>query len=266
VNIADVKAKTELLLYRLLWLADKPMRPSFRNLEQSFEGWAYRNGLLAQIQRLEAQGFLESTRDPRTGEKLHRLTEAGRLVAAGGRDPAAAWAKKWDRRWRLFLFDIPEGERSKRKKLTRALSAAGCGCLQDSVWITPTAPPAIGKLLSEDDVDCSQLLMLLAESKGRSVDARMVDGAWNFEAINDHYREFLAVLDRFRLLARPCPRPAFEDWTEAERTAWKKALALDPLLPAELLPKGYLGRSAWRRRNQVLEEAATLAASLPASR
>ena len=257
-----MKAKTELLLYRLLWLADKPMRPTYRNIEDSFEGWAYRNGLLAQMHRLEAQGLVESIRDPRSGDRLHRLTEAGRLAAAGGRDPSAAWARKWDGRWRLFLFDIPECERSKRKKLTRALSSAGCGCLQGSVWITPTAHDSLEKLLSGEDVDCSQLLTLHAASKGRSEDQRMVMGAWDFDAINQRYREFLEVLERFPSLPDPCPREVFDDWTAAERTSWKAALAIDPLLPGELLPKDYLGRRAWNLRRQILPEAARLAASL----
>ena len=62
-----VKAKTELLLYRLLWLAEKPTTPSYYHLEQSFEGWAYRNGLLNQIHQLQAQGWLESQQDPASG-------------------------------------------------------------------------------------------------------------------------------------------------------------------------------------------------------
>ena len=38
-----MKAKTELLLYRLLWLAEEPPRPSYYNLEKSFKGWVYQN-------------------------------------------------------------------------------------------------------------------------------------------------------------------------------------------------------------------------------
>jgi len=259
-----MKAKTELLLYRLLWLAEKPMLPTFRNIEQTFEGWAYHAGLLAQVDRLEAQGYLESRRDPWTGERLHRLTEAGRLAATGGRDPDELWSAKWDRKWRLFLFDIPESERSKRRKLTRALAAAGCGCLQGSVWIAPTAPTTLEAILAEEDPDCSQLLLLLADSKGRRVDARMVASAWNFDAINEGYREASAVLERLPAVVAAGERAALEEWSAAERAAWRAALDADPLLPAELLPEGYLGRKTWRRRKTVLAEAARFAAALAA--
>ncbi len=257
-----MKAKTELLLYRILWLAEKPMRPTFRNLEQSFEGWAYRSGLLAQIDRLEAQGLLESRRDPRTGERLHRLTEAGRLAAAGGRDPEAAWARKWDCRWRLFLFDVPESESAKRKRLTRALCSAGCGCLQGSVWIAPFAPPALEKLVSEDESDCSRLLLLHAESKGGRVDRQMVEAAWDFAAVDERYRKVMAVLERLPALARKPTREQLDAWTAEERAAWRAALVADPLLPEELLPDPYLGRTTWERRRRVLAEAGRIAKAL----
>jgi hypothetical protein len=48
-----LKAKTEELLYVLLWSAEQLTRPSFRNLTDSYESWAYRHGFLRQIAALE---------------------------------------------------------------------------------------------------------------------------------------------------------------------------------------------------------------------
>src|SRR5207247_1644410 len=48
-----MQAKTEELLYFLLWTCEKAFRPTWRNLEESFEGWAYGRGLLRQLQRLD---------------------------------------------------------------------------------------------------------------------------------------------------------------------------------------------------------------------
>lgn len=245
-------------MYRLQWLFETALRPTPRNLEESFEGWAYRGGLLKQIHRLEAQGFIESLHDPRSDKRLHRLTEAGRLVALGGRDPVASWAAKWDRKWRLILFDIPEKERSKRRKLTRSLAEAGCGCLQGSVWILPTTPPALEKLIGEDDPQCSHLLLLLADSKGKRMDARMVAAAWDFEAIHSRYRNHMEILDRLATLKDRCSKDALAEWSANECAAWRSAVTADPLLPAELLPSGYIGRKAWRRRLAVLADAARI--------
>ncbi len=247
-----MKAKTELFLYHLFWLAEKPLRPTFRSIEAGFEEWAYHSGMLRQIRRLEARGYLESSSDPVTGGRLHRLTEAGRISAMGGRDPDAAWSSPWDQKWRLFLFDIPETERSRRRKLTRALAAAGCGCLQGSVWIAPRVSPSIEELVSGDDTECSQMILLLAESKGKRVDARMVAEAWDFEAINALYRDVNAMLDRFSKITEGGQKRDWDQWASAERAAWKAALSADPLLPPELLPKDYLGRKAWLRRKALL--------------
>lgn len=258
-----MKAKTELLLYRLMWLAEKPLRPTYYHLEQSFEGWAYQNGLLNQIQQLEAKGFLEATQDPASGKRLHRLTEAGRAVAQGGRDPEKAWAQPWDQKWRLFLFDIPEREKSKRRQLTRALAKAGCGCLQGSVWISPVTPPAIESLVAGDDPDCTHLLLLFADSKGRKADAKMAQTAWNFGAIHAAYQQLQAVLDGFSKVASHLTRESLREWTASENAATRACLRIDPLLPAELLPKDYLGQETWRNRSKILAEVSRVASSLP---
>jgi phenylacetic acid degradation operon negative regulatory protein len=257
-----MKAKTELLLYRLLWLAEKPLRPSYFNLEQSFEGWAYRSGLLNQIHQLEAQGFLEATQDPASGKRLHRLTNAARAIMLGGRDPEKAWAAPWDRKWRLFLFDIPEQEKSKRRQLTRVLARAGCGCLQGSVWISPATPPEIEKIVATEDSDCTHLLLLLADSKGSRVDSKMVEGAWDFDAINAKYDKLQEILDHFPQVLRENTRESLADWTDSENAASRAALQMDPLLPSVLLPKHYVGRKIWKSRGKILAQAARLAASL----
>src|ERR1043165_3903506 len=128
-----MQPKTEELLNFLLWSADKLMRPTFRNLTDSYESWAYRNGLLPQVTKLEKQQLLE--RDPKSRiERLYRLTEQGRLHALGGRDPQAQWRRYWDGRWRLVLFDVPEGQNARRERLRRYLRSRAFGCLQGSVW------------------------------------------------------------------------------------------------------------------------------------
>lgn len=169
------------------------LRPTFRNLDQSFEGWAYQNGLLRQIHRLETQGLVESRTEGFDDAPVHRLTEAGRIAALGWRDPEAAWGAAWDCKWRLFLFDVPESERSLRRKLTRSLAALGCGCLQGSVWITANRPPGIGEAFPEEGTDCSHLMILEAESRGPGVDRRMVEAAWDFEKINFLYQQHIVI-------------------------------------------------------------------------
>jgi len=46
------------------------LQPTLRNLHESFEGWAYRNGLLLQIQRFEYRRG-----DSRKGAKIAKMDE-----------------------------------------------------------------------------------------------------------------------------------------------------------------------------------------------
>ena len=89
-----MKPKTEEFLYLLLWSAGVLMRPTFRNLTDSYESWVYRNGLSRQVTTLERLQLLE--RDPTApGDRTYRLTERGRLHALGGCDPSALWSRHW---------------------------------------------------------------------------------------------------------------------------------------------------------------------------
>jgi phenylacetic acid degradation operon negative regulatory protein len=251
-----MKPKTEELLYLLLWSADKLMRPTLCNLTDSFEGWAYRNGLSRQLATLEQLRLLE--RDPKmTGDRLYRLTEKGRLHALGGRDPEARWSRHWDGRWRIALFDVPMEQHVQRGRLRRYLRARGFGCLQGSVWITPDPVHGERAILTGGKINVESLLLLEGRPCSGESDAEIAAGAWNFEAINGHYARHLKLLDQRPdgSLREKAAAMALQRWAAEERAAWQTAVETDPLLPKVLLPPGYLGCRAWRRRIEVFRKA-----------
>lgn len=45
--------------------------------------------------------------------------------------------RKWDGKWRMVIFDIPEKKRGIRKQVTSIFTQAGLVRLQDSVWVYP---------------------------------------------------------------------------------------------------------------------------------
>jgi phenylacetic acid degradation operon negative regulatory protein len=248
--------KSEELLYVLLWTAETLSRPTWRNLAGSFEGWAYRNGLLRQLQRLEKRHWLES-HPGRSGDRMHRLTEAGRLQALGGRDPDARWRRHWDGRWRLVIFDVPETRRRTRNRLRHYLQCRGFGYLQNSVWITPDPVHEERALLAHGPVDVESLILLEAHPCAGESDTEIVTGAWDFADINSRYAKHQEILSR-RPVGRVGTKVAakvFHRWLREEREAWKGVMERDPLLPESLWPPGYAGREAWRRRWKVMTEA-----------
>jgi CRISPR-associated endonuclease Cas2 len=99
------------------------------------------------------------------GNKL-RLTEAGKkkLRSLELRDYKITRPKKWDGRWRILIFDIPEKRKSLREKLRRTLVAVGFVRLQDSVWIFPHDCEDLITLLKADFKIGKDMLYMIVDS------------------------------------------------------------------------------------------------------
>lgn len=98
--------------------------------------------------RLAAQGLIEF--EKRDGKKYARITPAGKRILAFEEQKAMLTNKKkrrWDKRWRVIIFDIPEQRRKIRDRLRIIMRELGFAHLQDSVWVYP--------------YDCEDLMMLL---------------------------------------------------------------------------------------------------------
>ena len=251
-----MQTRTEEFLNFLLWSADKLMRPTFRNLTDSYESWAYRSGLIRQMASLETQQLLE--RDPASpDDRVYRLTWQGRLHALGGRDPQARWAREWDGRWRLVLFDIPTAQNSHRVRLRRYLRDKGFGYLQKSVWITPDSLEEERQILGGGKINVKSLILLEARPCASESDVEIVAGAWDFEQINRLYARHLKTLNERPgcALKNDAAAKALLRWATEEREAWLDAVTTDPLLPKRILPPNYLGQQAWQRRVEALQAA-----------
>lgn len=251
--------KTEEFLYFLLWASDLLMRPTFRRLTDSYESWAYRNGLWRQLAELERRQLVESN-PTQPNERMYRLTAKGRLHSLGGRDPQARWSRPWDGRWRLVLFDIPVARNTQRERLRRYLRDKGFGGLQKSGWITPDSLEPERHILADEGLGVQSLLLLEGWPCGGESDAEIVANSWDWQRINDRYAQHLRTLEErprgpLGLAGRA---KALQLWAARERQTWLEAVKGDPLLPEKLLPSGYLGQRAWQQRVRVLEHAGRL--------
>ena len=68
-----------------------------------------------------------------------RITSRGRARAEKARIEGLSIKKprKWDKKWRFVLFDIPETRKVSRDTLTEKLRSLGFRQLQRSVWLHP---------------------------------------------------------------------------------------------------------------------------------
>jgi phenylacetic acid degradation operon negative regulatory protein len=188
-----MRASTEEFLYFLLWNADTLMNPTWRNLNDGFEAWAWRHDLGRRIAELEKLKLLES--NPGLDcRRIVRLTESGRRMALGGRDPLESWRRSWDGRWRMIVFDIPVFKGALRAHMWRYLRSHAFGYLQDSVWITPDSLDAVRAVISSDAPNAEALMLFEGSPCGGETNECVVKGAWNFEEVNRCYHRVIAHL------------------------------------------------------------------------
>lgn len=72
--------------------------------------------------------------------------------------------KKWDGRWRMLIFDIPEYRKNIRNKVRQTLMHIGFIRLQDSVWLYPYDCEDLVVLLKADFKIGKDLLYLIVDS------------------------------------------------------------------------------------------------------
>lgn len=90
------------------------------------------------LTRLASDGYI--TFEERKGHRFARITDAGRaaLIRRGSLlFNALQKPRRWDKRWRVIIFDIPEYRKVTRDALTKMMRSFGFYRLQDSVWVYP---------------------------------------------------------------------------------------------------------------------------------
>lgn len=115
------------------------------------------------LTRLAQNGHI--TFEEREGKRFARITDAGqRFLLSHGRNlfMLAKKPKRWDRRWRIVLFDIPEKRRKTRDALRKTMKSFGFYRLQDSVWVYPyDCEDVIALLKAELRVGAAALYMIV---------------------------------------------------------------------------------------------------------
>ena len=84
--------------------------------------------------------------------------------------------KKWDEKWRIVIFDVPEKYKSSRERFRKILQKAGFLRLQDSVWIHP--------------YECEELIAFMRKELrlGGSVLYLIVEGLEGEVRVREHFK------------------------------------------------------------------------------
>ncbi len=116
--------------------------------------------------------------ETRNGKKYARITEEGRKVLAYEEQKAkldTTKKRRWNGRWRVIIFDVPERRRKVRDRLRQIMRGVGFARLQDSVWVFP--------------YDCEDFVALLkADLKiGTAVLYMVVEQIENDKHLREHF-------------------------------------------------------------------------------
>lgn len=148
---------------------------------------------------------------------------------------------KWDQKWRLVMFDIPETERSNRDRLRRALTSIGLGILQASVWISPSdIKEEIDNITTR--LKLGNAIKFFEVTSTPSLNQQIIDKAWNLPEINLSLERFIKESER----AMKNMGKGNGDRYNAKKLIFEYALILkkDPKLPLEFVEKDELRKKA----------------------
>ncbi len=116
------------------------------------------------VSRLAETGFLifEETEHG----KVVRLTKKGegRLMLAEAKNFQLKKSKRWDKKWRLVMFDIHESRKKLRNALRDTLQRIGFTKLQHSVWVYPYDCEDLVVLLKADYELGKEVLYVIADT------------------------------------------------------------------------------------------------------
>ena len=193
------------------------------------------------LMRTAAGGWLAAEKDGRR-TRWHITAAARRLLTDGAERiySFAPGAENWDGRWLLVAARVPDGDRRARHVVRTRLSWAGFGSLSPGLWISahPEREAEAALVLREAGLAGSAHVFVATRS-GLADAAGMVRAAWDLAAIEREYERFIGDF------SGPEPDDVLARQVELVH-AWRRFPAIDPALPAALLPARWSGVEAAR--------------------
>ncbi|GIH20484.1 PaaX family transcriptional regulator [Rugosimonospora africana] len=194
------------------------------------------------LARTAAEGFIVAER---TGRRVRwHLSEPGRRLLTDGAERIYSFAEptaRWDGRWLLVSVAVPDGQRQLRHQLRTRMSWAGFGSPAPGLWVSPNAGREVEAKQIVTDLGLAEAaLSFTGPFAGIGGQHTLVEQAWNLGELTDRYRAFL---DEF---TGACPAPGEPTLLAQTRLVheWRRFPFLDPRLPAELLPRDWIGLRA----------------------
>lgn len=193
------------------------------------------------IARIADQGLVVSERHGRSARLS--LTASGHDLLETGAERIYRFGRadiEWQGEWLTAHCPVPESRRSLRHRLRSELAFVGFGELSASLVVSPHVDrePDLRRMIGDIGI-ASECTIMRARTASPSEDAGIVSRAWSLDDLADAYEGFIRLhADRV------------VDDDEAFRAIvelvddWRRFPFIDPELPADLLPVGWVGADA----------------------
>ncbi|MBO8177855.1 MAG: phenylacetic acid degradation operon negative regulatory protein PaaX [Bacillus sp. (in: Bacteria)] len=203
----------------------------------------------AAISRMSKQGWVQA--EKRGNKSYYSLTERGvKRIEEAAKRIYKLHPEKWDGKWRILIYTIPEEKRNLRDELRKELVWSGFGTISNSCWISPNnLEKQVYDLIEKYDIE-PYVDFFIAQYDGPHQNTQLVEKCWDLEAINEKYEEFISIYSqKFIIDKNKIQRGEMSDAEcFVERTKlvheYRKFLFVDPGLPEELLPNKWMGSHA----------------------
>ncbi|MDQ0163008.1 phenylacetic acid degradation operon negative regulatory protein PaaX [Bacillus alveayuensis] len=201
------------------------------------------------VSRMVKQGWLQSQKEGNksyyflTKRGVNRIDEAGRRIFKLS-------PHKWDGKWRILMYTIPEEKRHIRDDLRKELLWSGFGNFSNGCWISPNDLEKEVKLLIEKYEIDPYVDFFVSEYLGPRDNHSIVERSWQLEEIEKKYDEFISTYGKHYIIHESIINEGKMTDAECfvERTKlvheYRKFLFIDPGLPKELLPPLWSGNHA----------------------
>lgn len=173
------------------------------------------------------------------GENSYSLTEQGFIELALQFPYFRFLRDKWDGKWRILSYEIPEKKRELRDKLRRHVSGWGLGPWHRSFWVTPH--PIIDDLRrlvsgreEEKYVQAFESDHVFGDQDG------LIEKVWGKGELDKKYRE---LFKKWHLILSQNEDKA--DKLRKVATEYVGLLRQDPGLPTELVGANWIGHEAF---------------------
>lgn len=202
------------------------------------------------LSRMKQKGWLRASKNGR--RSAYQITPKGKLLLEEGeRRLFGPRPTRWDGRWHLVIYSLPEPLRAARGHLRTGLSWRGYGMLSPGTMIAAYPMRAeVQSLLHELEVE--PYVHFFTGSRLEIAEHReIVDRCWDLPSLNRRYTAFIrrhrqaieALLSKKAQDGQLPPDECFElrFWATYEYSAFPRE---DPRLPEELLPDAWRGIEA----------------------